>query len=125
MATSATTLGRTPTVRNLARLAFARAGWLRRSIGGVWLGARHEGAGPLIRRRLRRPGRGDDRGEDEYIEIDPGQLAGLFAAPNWLRDAGFTSWLLVGVVLLTAGVVTLLSLTAVIVIPLIVAGVVA
>ena len=49
--------------------------------------------------------------------------AGLFAAPNWLRDAGFTAWLLVGVILLAVGVVWF-SLTAVIFVPLIVAGVI-
>ena len=51
--------------------------------------------------------------------------SGLFAAPNWLRDAGFTAWLLVGVILLAVGVVWFLSLTAVIFVPLIVAGVIA
>jgi putative heme transporter len=71
-------------------------------------------------RRLRREDRGPD--EDEFIEIDPGELSGLFAAPSWLRDAGFTAWLLVGVVLLLAGVASILALTNVIVIPLIVAG---
>ncbi len=78
----------------------------------------------MIRGRLRGRREGDDR-EDELIEIDPGQLSGLFAAPGWLRDAGFTAWLLVGVVLLLVGVVWLLSLTHVIFIPLVVAGVIA
>src|SRR4051794_48556 len=79
----------------------------------------------MIRGRLRRVRPTDERGEDEFVEIDPGELAGLFAAPQWLRDAGFTAWLLVGVVLLTVGVIAFLSLTQVIVVPLIVAGVVA
>ena len=60
--------------------------------------------------RLRRRREGDDH-DDEFVEIDPGQLSGLFAAPGWLRDAGFTAWLLVGVVLLLVGVVWILSLT--------------
>jgi putative heme transporter len=77
----------------------------------------------VIRGRLRRRPDGEDR--DEFIEIDPGELSGLFAAPRWLRDAGFTAWLLVGVILLLAGVVWLLSLTHVIFIPLLVAGVIA
>ena len=77
----------------------------------------------MIRGRLRRRPDGEDR--DEFIEIDPGELSGLFAAPRWLRDAGFTAWLLVGVVLLLVGVVWLLSLTHVIFVPLIVAGVIA
>jgi predicted PurR-regulated permease PerM len=80
----------------------------------------------MIRGRLRRlrPG-GEERGEDEFVEIDPRELSDLFAAPNWLRDAGFTSWLLVGVVLLLVGVIAILSITHAIVIPLIVAGVIA
>ena len=82
----------------------------------------------MIRGRLRR--RGPDEGgggphDDEFVEIDPSELSGLFAAPGWLRDAGFTAWLLVGVFLLVAGVIALLSLTSVIVIPVVVAGVIA
>jgi predicted PurR-regulated permease PerM len=79
----------------------------------------------MIRGRLRRRRDGDDRHEDEFIEIDPGELSGLFAAPEWLRDAGFTAWLLVGVVLLLVGVIWILTLTNVIFIPLVVAGVIA
>jgi len=47
------------------------------------------------------------------------------AAPRWLRDLGFTSWLLVGVTLLLVGAVWLLALTQTIVMPLIAAGVIA
>ena len=47
------------------------------------------------------------------------------AAPRWLRDLGFTSWLLVGVTLLLVGAVWLLALTQTIVMPLITAGVIA
>jgi putative heme transporter len=79
----------------------------------------------MIRGRLRRLRGAEGHEEDQYIEIDPGELSGLFAAPGWLRDAGFTSWLLVGIVVLLAGVVWLLTLTAVISIPLVVAGVIA
>jgi len=79
----------------------------------------------MIRGRLRRlPGAGESEQADEYIEIDPSELSGLFAAPSWLRDAGFTAWLLVGVVVLLAGVVWLLTLTQVIFVPLVVAGVI-
>jgi putative heme transporter len=46
-------------------------------------------------------------------------------APRWLREFGAVSWLLVGITLLLAGVVLLLSLTYVIVGPLICAGVIA
>jgi putative heme transporter len=79
----------------------------------------------VIRGRLRRLGGAEGHAEDQYIELDPGQLSGLFAAPSWLRDAGFSAWLLVGVVVLVAGIVWLLTLTAVIFIPLVVAGVIA
>ena len=46
-----------------------------------------------------------------------------FSAPTWLRDTGFSSWLLVGFVLVLAGLVWLLSLTATIVMPVIFAAV--
>jgi len=79
----------------------------------------------MIRGRLLRRRGSDAPAEDEFIEIDPSELSGLFAAPRWLRDLGFTSWLLVGVVLLLVGLISILSLTQVIVIPVIVAGVIA
>ena len=66
----------------------------------------------MIRGRLRRLRGAEGHEEDQFIEIDPGELSRLFAAPGWLRDAGFTSWLLVGVVVLLAGVVWLLTLTS-------------
>jgi predicted PurR-regulated permease PerM len=78
----------------------------------------------MIRGRLRRRREGAAP-EEEYIEIDPGELSGLFAAPQWLRDLGFTAWLLVGIAVLLVALVWILSLTEVIVIPVIVAGVVA
>jgi predicted PurR-regulated permease PerM len=46
-----------------------------------------------------------------------------FAAPTWLRDLGFASWLLVGFVLIIIGVVWLLGQTSTIVMPVIVAAV--
>jgi predicted PurR-regulated permease PerM len=79
----------------------------------------------MIRGRLFRRRTAADPGEDEFIEIDPGELSGLFSAPQWLRDLGLTSWLLVGVVLLLVGLISILSLTQVIVIPVIVAAVIA
>src|SRR5829696_1190060 len=78
-----------------------------------------------LRGRLRRRGAAPAEEEEDFVEIDPAELSGLFAAPNWLRDAGFTSWLLVGVVLLLVGVVWLLALTHVIFLPLVTAGVIA
>ena len=63
--------------------------------------------------------------EDEVIEIEPGALSGIFAAPQWLRDLGFSSWLLVGVGAALVGAIWLLSLTETIVMPVITAGIIA
>jgi putative heme transporter len=46
-----------------------------------------------------------------------------FAAPTWLRDLGFASWLLVGFVLIILGLTWLLAETATIAMPVIVAAV--
>jgi predicted PurR-regulated permease PerM len=81
-----------------------------------------------MRWRLRRGGdraEGPGTGEDEFIEIDATALTGLFATPAWLRDVGFTAWLLVGVALFLAGAVWLASVTYVIVGPVITAAVIA
>jgi len=58
-------------------------------------------------------------------EIGAGGLAHVFAVPPWLRDLGFMSWLVVGTLLLLGGVVWLLSLTAIIVIPVMTAAILA
>ncbi len=47
--------------------------------------------------------------EGDFVEIEAGELTGVFAAPSWLRDVGLTSWLLVGVALLLMGLVWLAS----------------
>jgi predicted PurR-regulated permease PerM len=64
-------------------------------------------------------------GEDGLIEIERGALSGIFAAPKWLRDLGFSSWLLVGAALALVGLIWLLSLTQTIVMPVITAGIIA
>ena len=46
-----------------------------------------------------------------------------FSAPAWLRDLGFSSWLLVGFVLIILGVIWLLGQTSTIVMPVILAAV--
>jgi predicted PurR-regulated permease PerM len=46
-----------------------------------------------------------------------------FAAPKWLRDLGFSSWLLAGFILIVLGVIWLLGQTSTIVMPVIVAAV--
>ena len=78
-----------------------------------------------IRGRLRRhEGEADAPPEEEYFEIDPRELSGVFAAPGWLRDVGFTAWLLVGVAVFLVGAVWLMALTQIIVLPVITAAVV-
>ncbi len=66
-----------------------------------------------------------DEADEDLIEIDPGMLNGFFASPKWMRDLGYSSWLLVGVAAALVGTVWLLSLTQVIVMPVIVAAVIA
>ena len=78
-----------------------------------------------FRGRLRRPGRESSGGEEEFIEFEPGELNEMFAAPKWLRDLGFSSWLLVGVAAALVGAIWLLSLTQTIVMPVITAGIIA
>jgi len=79
----------------------------------------------IFRRSLRRPGDERGGGEEEVIEIEPGALSGIFAAPSWLRDLGFSAWLLVGVAAALVGAILLLSLTQAIVMPVITAGIIA
>ena len=79
---------------------------------------------PIIRGRLRRRGRDEERG-DEYVEIDSSELSGVFSAPRWLQDAGLTAWLLAGVAIFLIGIVWLATLTQAIFIPVVVAGVIA
>ena len=94
-----------------------------RAIGWVASDRRHRDR-RVIRGRIRRTHRGGDEG-DELVEIDPGELSGVFAAPGWLRDAGFSAWLLVGVTLFVAGLIWCLSLTHTIFLPLVTAGIIA
>jgi putative heme transporter len=68
-------------------------------------------------RRHRSGARRQPDEQDIVVEIQAGELAGIFAAPAWLRDLGFMAWLLVGVTLLLVGAVWLLSLLGTIVIP--------
>jgi putative heme transporter len=63
--------------------------------------------------------------EPDAVDIDTTELSGVFAPPAWLRDVGITAWLLVGVTLLAVGVIWVLSLTDVIVTPVLTAAVVA
>jgi putative heme transporter len=77
---------------------------------------------------LRRPGRESAGVEDEVIEIEPDALSALsetFAAPKWMRDLGFSAWLLVGVAAALIGTIWLLSLTHTIVMPVLTAAIIA
>ena len=77
-----------------------------------------------------RPTRGRVRqqganGETEFVELEPGELSGIFAAPGWLRDLGVMAWLLVGVAGMLVAMVWLLSLTQTIVVPVVTAAILA
>lgn len=79
----------------------------------------------ILRGRLRRPDPKGGASEEEVIEIDPAELSGLFSAPAWMRDLGFSSWLLVGVGAALFGAIWLLAQTQAIVMPVITAAIVA
>jgi predicted PurR-regulated permease PerM len=53
------------------------------------------------------------------------ELRRIFVAPGWLRDAGVVAWLLVGIVLVVAGAIWLLTLTSTIVMPVLTATIIA
>jgi predicted PurR-regulated permease PerM len=57
--------------------------------------------------------------------IDVSQLSGLFSAPQWLRDLGLMTWLVVGIALVLVGLVWLIGLTSSITIPVILGLVIA
>jgi predicted PurR-regulated permease PerM len=78
-----------------------------------------------IRGRLWRPGHESAPPEEEVIEIDPAELSGIFSAPAWLRDLGFSAWLLVGVGAALIGAIFLLAQTQTIVMPVVTAAIVA
>jgi putative heme transporter len=81
---------------------------------------------PGFRARFTHTTGGDGaQGETEVFELEPGALERVFVAPGWLRDAGLVAWLLVGIVLVTVGLVWLLALTSTIVIPVITATLIA
>ena len=69
---------------------------------------------------------GDGRHEEPaFVDVEPGELTGVFAAPPWLRDFGMLSWLLVGISLLVVSTVALLALVNTIVIPVVTATIIA
>ena len=52
-------------------------------------------------------------------------MSGIFAAPKWMRDLGFSSWLLVGAAAALVGAISLLAMTQTIVMPVLTAGIIA
>lgn len=61
--------------------------------------------------------------EPQEIRLDMGQLrelSAVFAAPRWLRDVGIASWLALGLALLVVGLMALLTVTSVIVEPVLI-----
>jgi predicted PurR-regulated permease PerM len=62
---------------------------------------------------------------DQYIKVDSAALESVFVAPKWLRDVGFTSWFIVGAALVLCALVGLLALTSTIVMPVLVATIIA
>jgi putative heme transporter len=74
----------------------------------------------------RQPGGADaSDAETLFVELEPGQLTGVFAAPGWLRDLGVMAWLLVGIAALLVGTIWLLAAVNTIVIPVVTAGILA
>src|SRR4051794_9208659 len=82
---------------------------------------------PRITRRIhRRRAPGSDPGDEpDVVELESVELSGVFSAPQWLRDLGFASWLLAGVGAVLIGATWVAALTSTIVVPVVVAGVVA
>ncbi|MBJ7348958.1 MAG: AI-2E family transporter, partial [Thermoleophilaceae bacterium] len=62
---------------------------------------------------------------DPQSPIDVSGLSNVFSPPRWLREAGFSSWLMVGLLLLVVGMIYLLSMMQTIVMPVITAGIIA
>jgi predicted PurR-regulated permease PerM len=72
--------------------------------------------------RITKPEAGDEHGD---IGVESPDLSEVFSAPPWLRDLGFASWMLAGVAAVLVGAAWIASLTSAIVVPVVVAGVVA
>src|SRR6187549_3907994 len=82
---------------------------------------------PRLTRRIHRTrAPASDAGDEpDVVELESVELSGVFSAPQWLRDLGFASWLLAGVGAVLIGATWIASLTSTIVVPIVVAGVVA
>lgn len=80
---------------------------------------------PLRHRHDGEPDPPQDAAPRLVATIDASQLSGLFSAPQWLRDLGLMTWLLVGIGLVLVGLVWLLGLTSSITVPVILGLVIA
>jgi predicted PurR-regulated permease PerM len=80
---------------------------------------------PTLKWRVHHEGAASEDGDTEFVELEAGELSGIFAAPSWLRDLGVMAWLLVGVAGMLVGAVWLLSLTQTIVTPVVTAAILA
>jgi predicted PurR-regulated permease PerM len=78
-----------------------------------------------LRLRRHRPDSAEPNGESVVVDIEPAELAGMFAAPRWLRDLGVMAWLLVGVAALLVGSIWLLGEVNTIAAPVLTAGILA
>jgi hypothetical protein len=58
---------------------------------------------------------------DSEVDLMAPERNVQFSAPTWLRDLGFSSWLLVGFVLIIIGLIWVLGETSTIVMPVILA----
>ena len=80
----------------------------------------------MIRGRLRqRTVEPAEAEQPQYIEINAAELTGAIRVPGALRDVGLMAWLFVGIAVFLLGAIWLASLTGVIVIPVIVASIIA
>ena len=85
--------------------------------------SRPRGLRARVRRRPDAAGRHEEQAY--FIDVEPGEMAGVFAAPRWLRDFGVMAWLLVGICVLVVAAVALLALINTIVIPVVTATIIA
>ena len=76
-------------------------------------------------RRGDRPAAEGPPPDDTVVELEPGELSRMFAAPSWFRDLGLLAWLLVGLGVALFGAIWILGETSTIVVPIVVASIVA
>jgi predicted PurR-regulated permease PerM len=76
------------------------------------------------RHRLREGGREEQPAEAQSA-VSTGQLARMFAPPEWLRDLGLLAWFLVGVGLVFVGAIWILDATSTILVPVLAGTIVA